>query len=191
MTPVEGGKKKADIGLDPDLIDLLTKLGEIEFEDVEIELEDLELSFQPGAVAAAPARSITLPRLKPATILEAPFTPPIDTYLAQIMEVKLGATKSEGGTRGKSIVIGGEKSPAYYTFENPTPHPPVISFDVFDSEIPLAKAVKMHVKDVLGDPAAWAKLSVDKFGAEMVTLHLVSIDPLNPTPTTPKEAAKA
>jgi len=48
----------------------------------------------------------------------------------------------------------------------------------------------MHVQDVLEDPAAWAKLSVDKFGADMITLHLVSIDPLNPTPSTPKEAAK-
>ena len=89
---------------------------------------------------------------------------------------------------GKSIVVGGERSPAFYTFENPIPHPPVISFDVFDSKVPLAKAVKTHVEDVLEDPAAWAKLSVDKFGADMITLHLISIDPLKPKPSTPKEA---
>jgi len=29
----------------------------------------------------------------------------------------------------------------------------------------------MHVKDVVGDPAAWAKLAVEKFGADMVTVH--------------------
>ncbi|MBE0511667.1 CO dehydrogenase/acetyl-CoA synthase subunit delta [Candidatus Bathyarchaeota archaeon] len=161
----------------------------MELEDVEIELGDLELWFQPGAVVAAPG-VLAPPKVKPTTILEAPFTLPIDTYPGQIAEVKLGATKGEGGTRGKSIIVGGEKSPAFYTFETPMPHPPVISFDVFDSKIPLAKAVKMHVKDVLEDPAAWAKLSVDKFGADMITLHLVSIDPLNPKPSTPKEAAK-
>jgi len=182
-------EKKAGITLDPELLNLLTNFEGIELEDVEIELGDLELWFQPGAVAAAP-RVLAPPKVKPTTILEAPFTPPIDTYPGQIAEVKLGATKGEGGTRGKSIFIGGERSPAFYTFENPTPHPPVISFDVFDSKIPLAKAVKMHVRDVLEDPAAWAKLSVDKFGADMITLHLVSIDPLNPTPSTPKEAAK-
>ncbi len=181
-------EKKAGITLDPELLNILTSFEEIELEDVEIELGDLELWFQPGAVAAPGV--LAPPKVKPTTILEAPFTPPIDTYLGQIAEVKLGATKGEGGTRGKSIVIGGERSPAFYTFENPMPHPPVISFDVFDSKIPLAKAVKMHVKDVLEDPAAWAKLSVDKFGADMITLHLVSIDPLNPTPSTPKEAAK-
>jgi len=47
----------------------------------------------------------------------------------------------------------------------------------------------MHVEEVLGDPAEWARLSVEKFGADMVNLHLVSIDPLiNDTP--PAVAAK-
>jgi len=47
----------------------------------------------------------------------------------------------------------------------------------------------MHIKDVMEDPVAWAKLAVDKFGADMITLHLVSIDPLLKD-TPPKEAAK-
>jgi acetyl-CoA decarbonylase/synthase complex subunit delta len=56
-------------------------------------------------------------------------------------------------------------------------------------EVPLSKAVKMHVKDVIGDPAAWAKLAVEKFGADMVTVHLISIDPLLKD-ATPKDAVK-
>jgi acetyl-CoA decarbonylase/synthase complex subunit delta len=56
-------------------------------------------------------------------------------------------------------------------------------------EVPLSKAVKMHVKDVVGDPAAWAKLAVEKFGADMVTMHLISVDPLLKD-ATPKDAAK-
>jgi acetyl-CoA decarbonylase/synthase complex subunit delta len=56
-------------------------------------------------------------------------------------------------------------------------------------EVPLSKAVKMHVKDVVGDPAAWAKLAVEKFGADMVTVHLISIDPLLKN-ATPKDAVK-
>jgi acetyl-CoA decarbonylase/synthase complex subunit delta len=56
-------------------------------------------------------------------------------------------------------------------------------------EIPLSKAVKMHVKEVIGDPAAWAKLAVEKFGADMVTIHLISIDPLLKN-ATPKDAVK-
>ncbi|MEM3464426.1 MAG: CO dehydrogenase/acetyl-CoA synthase subunit delta, partial [Candidatus Bathyarchaeia archaeon] len=117
------------------------------------------------------------------------FLPPIESYPGKVVEVKLGATKSEGGTRGKTIVIGGETAPAFYNFERVMPHPPVIAVDVFDMKVPLAKAVKMHVKDVLGDPAAWAKLAVEKFGADLLTIHLISIDPLVKD-ASPKEAVK-
>lgn len=69
------------------------------------------------------------------------------------------------------------------------PFRPVIAIDVFDMPIPLPGPVKEHYKDVLEDPAAWAKLCVEKFGADLVTIHLVSTDPaLRDTP--PKEAAK-
>jgi acetyl-CoA decarbonylase/synthase complex subunit delta len=126
---------------------------------------------------------------KPTELIATQFTPPVETYAGKIAEVRLGATRGEGGTRGRSIVIGGETSPAFYSFERPMLHPPVITLDVFDMEVPLSKAVKMHVKDVIGDPAAWAKLAVDKFGADMVTVHLISIDPLLKN-ATPKDAVK-
>jgi acetyl-CoA decarbonylase/synthase complex subunit delta len=176
---------------DPDFLDLLGKFSEIELEDVEIEVGDLEIWMQPGTtVAAMPKVVAPVPtKAKPTSILEAGFTPPIERYLGQIVEVKLGATRSEGGTRRKTVVIGGEKSPAFYRFENPMPHSPVISLDVFDMKVPLAKAVKMHFEEVLEDPVAWAKLAVDKFGADMITLHLISVDPLLKD-TPPKEAAK-
>jgi len=190
-------KKKDDnavgLGLAPDLLDLLAKFKEIELEDFELDAKDLELWFGSGGV---------LPRLipqakagallkagKPTSLLSTQFTPPIETYPGKITEVKLGATRSEGGTRGRSVIIGGETSPAYYSFERPMPHSPVVTLDVFDMEVPLSKAVKMHVKDVVGDPAAWAKLAVDKFGADMVTIHLISIDPLLKD-AKPKDACK-
>jgi len=174
------------------LLELLAKLQEVGLEDFEMEVGDLEIWLQPGAVAAptlAPPKVAPPVKAKPTQIIEAEFVPPVETYPGKVVEVKLGATRSEGGTRGKTVVIGGETTPAFYTFERPTPHPPVISLDVFDMEVPLAKAVKMHVKDVLGDPAAWAKLAVDKFGADMITIHLISIDPLVKD-ASPKEAVK-
>jgi acetyl-CoA decarbonylase/synthase complex subunit delta len=69
------------------------------------------------------------------------------------------------------------------------PHPPVVAVDIFDMKVPLAKAVKMHVKEVMEDPAAWAKLAVEKFGADMLTVHLISVDPLLKD-ASPKEAVK-
>jgi acetyl-CoA decarbonylase/synthase complex subunit delta len=187
-------KKEPEIGLklNSRLLELLAKLQEVELEDFEMNIGDLEIWIQPGAVSAPTIVSpkiAPLVKAKPAQLIEAEFVPPIETYQGKVVEVKLGATKAEGGTRGKSIIIGGETTPAFYTFERPTPHMPVVSVDVFDMKVPLAKAVKMHVKDVLEDPAAWAKLAVEKFGADLLTIHLISIDPLLKD-ATPKEAVK-
>lgn len=188
----EEEKKNALLKFGPELFEILSKLQEVELEDVDLDVGDLEIWLQPSAVTTAPKvvapTAVVSKKGKPTTIFEVDFFPPIETYSGKIVEVQLGATKSDGGTRGKSVIVGGERSPAYYLFENPTPHPPIITLDVFDTKIPLAKAVKMHVEEVVGDPVAWAKLAVDRFGAEMITLHLVSVDPLlNDTP--PKEAA--
>ena len=182
--------KKAVIKFGPKLLELLSKFGEIELEYVDIEVGDLEIVLRPAAVAAAPPKLVAPPpKVKPTKIPEVTFTPPIMEYPGQIVEVKLGATKGEGGTRGKSIVIGGEKSPAFYNFESPPPHPPVVACDVFDTKIPLPKPLKTHIEDVMEDPAEWAKRCVDKFGAEMITLQLTSINP-QMKDTSPKEAAK-
>jgi acetyl-CoA decarbonylase/synthase complex subunit delta len=189
-------KKKNDkdrgINFNPDLLDLLAKFQEIELEDFELEVGTLELWLQSGALPRHLMPQLKVaPAIKgkPEELMKAQFVPPVETYPGKIVEVKLGATKSEGGTRGRPIVIGGETSPAFYTFERPTLHPPVVTLDVFDMKIPLSKAVKMHVKEVIGDPAAWAKLAVEKFGADMVTIHLISIDPLLKD-ATPKDAVK-
>jgi acetyl-CoA decarbonylase/synthase complex subunit delta len=195
VKPLADKKKKTeDAGLNfsPDLLDLLAKFKEIELEDFAMEVSDLELWLESGALPAQilPKAKVA-PSLmaKPLELLPARFTPPIETYPGTITEVKLGGTKGEGGTRGKSVIIGGETAPAFYNFEKPTLHPPVVTLDVFDMEVPLSKAVKMHVKEVVGDPAAWAKLAVEKFGADMVTVHLISIDPLLKD-ATPKDAVK-
>jgi len=190
----EKDKEESALGLrlSPRLLELLAKLQEIELEDFEMNVGDLEIWLQPGAVAA-PAFAlpkVAVPtKVKPTAIIETEFTPPVETYPGKIVEVKLGATKAEGGSRGRTVVVGGETTPAFYTFERVTPNPPVVTLDVFDMEVPLAKAVKMHVKDVVGDPAAWAKLAVEKFGADLVTIHLISVDPLLKD-ASPKAAAK-
>lgn len=185
-------KKTEDSGLTlgKELLEALAKFQEIELEDFELIAPQLELIWEP-TIAGQVVPKLKIPSLtaKPTTLLQAAFVPPVETYPSKIVEVKLGGTKADGGSRGKSRVIGGETSPAFYTFERPTVHPPTITLDVFDMEVPLSKAVKMHVKDVVGDPAAWAKLAVEKFGADMVTIHLISIDPLLKD-ATPKDAVK-
>ena len=183
----KGGKLPISL----DLLEMLAKFQQIEFEDVELTFEELELRLSPGMIAAPPRIAPPVPaKMKPTSLLEVEFETPLEEYPGQIVEVKLGATRTEGGTRGRSIVVGGEKAPAFYSFMQPTPHKPVIALDVFDwAKIPLAKAVKMHYREFLGDTAEWARLCVEKFGAEMINLHFVSIDPLIED-TPPKEAVK-
>ena len=185
----ERANKKSDLKLPPEILDLLTGTDELELEDVDIEVDELEFIYQPGVMPAL-QRIVAATKGKPTSLLQAPFTLPIQKYPGQIAEVTLGATKSQGGSRRKTVIIGGEKSPAFYTFENPTPNMPVISLDVFDQKVPIPKAVKTNFNDAIQDPVSWAKFAVEKFGAQMITLHLVSIDPLNPKPSTPAEAAK-
>jgi len=179
--PHHENKDENPLKLNSELLELLAKFQEIELEDFEMEVGDMELSFEPG-VGGQFMPKLKLPQAikagKPTSLLQTPFLPPVETYPGKIAQVKLGATRAEGGTRGRVITIGGETTPAFYTFERPTVNPPIVTLDVFDMEVPLSKAVKMHFKEVLHDPAEWAKLAVNKYGADMVTIHLISIDPL-------------
>jgi len=58
------------------------------------------------------------------------------------------------------------------------PHRPVVAMEVWDMEPDEWPAAALsHFKDVLSDPAAWAKKCVDEFGAELIVLQLKSTDP--------------
>jgi len=190
-----GEEKKeglAKVKFSRDLIELLTRFTEIELEDVELNIGDLEISLQPSIpipVAAPPSKVPVQERVKPTQLLEAEFKVPVTEYLGQIVEVKIGATKGEGGTRGRTVIIGGERTPPYYLFEGQVPHKPIIAIDIFDVAPPLARAMKEPFKDVIDDPAGWARKAVEKYGAEMINLHLTSTDPLIKD-TSPEEAAR-
>ena len=183
------GEKK-DEGEDlltPRLMELLKKYNEIVLEDVEIELDELELVLQPGAVPVIKPIVKAVERVR--ELIKEEFKEPEMEWVGKVVEVKLGATRSEGGTRDRTFIIGGETLPAFYMFKGIMPHPPVIAMDVFDMRISLPRSIKMHFKDVMDDPAEWAKRCVEKYGAEMINLHMVSIDPyIKDTP--PSEAAK-
>lgn len=176
-----------------DLLKLFSEAEELELEDVEIEAEELAIEFLPTILQTmakvAPEAAVTLKRLIEFKIEK--FEPPLMKYPGSICEVQIGATKTEGGTRRKVIKIGGDTCPPFYRFESPPKNRPVVALDVFDQPIvPLAGPVKNAYKEVLDDPAEWARKAIEVYGADLVSLHLVSTDPtLKDTPV--KEAAKA
>ncbi|NIM46256.1 MAG: CO dehydrogenase/acetyl-CoA synthase subunit delta, partial [Nitrososphaeria archaeon] len=111
------------------LLETLKNIEELELEDVEIELGNLEFWLQPSTPTLRPP---ALRKPRPEKLVEEVFTPPSTEYPGSVVEVKIGATKTEGGTRSRSLKIGGEKAPPFYMFEEPPPNLPVISIDVFD-----------------------------------------------------------
>ena len=193
----EEKKEKTTSAKLDELMELLGLTGtkEIELEDVELTIG--ELILQPSVLSSTALKAVTPPtpsvlappKVKPTKILEAPFTPFVQEYPGKIREVTLGATKSEGGSRGKAIAIGGASTPALYIFEKTPPHTPVIAVDTFDMKVTLPKAIRVHVEEVWEDTAAWAKMAVDKWGVDLVTVHLLSTDPLIKD-TPPAEAVK-
>ena len=159
------------------MLDSLAKYQEIELEDVEITFDELEIRIKPSMVPIQGMPPTITQKI--AEYLESKYSVPLENYSGKVVEVTVGGTKSQGGSRSSSITIGGETAPAFYNFQSKTPHKPIIALDVFDyAKVPLSKAVKMHYREVLEDTAEWARLCVEKFDAEMINLHMTSIDPL-------------
>lgn len=207
--------KKITLG---DLASILENYEIVELEDVKIKGDvEVELS-QSGAIppsviqvlqsmlnvvdkqieATLTTRRSLIQALQPVQCVEEPKVAVLEdakfevakaAWTGKIEEVTIGATSADGGTRESTVTIGGEKSLPFYNFDSQMPHPPVISVDCFDMPIPLAKAVRGFYDDVMEDPGEWAKKNVREFGADMVTIHLISTDPMIKD-TSAKDAAK-
>lgn len=97
---------------------------------------------------------------------------PKEKWNGAVREIVLGATAEQGGTRAKTVVIGGEKTLPFLHFENPIPHIPVIAIEVQDR--PPSDWSEVLVKawgDAVADPATWAKAAEAK-GADIILLKL-------------------
>ena len=93
------------------------------------------------------------------------------------------------GKGDKAVTIGGENCYPFYAFEGEMPHKPVIAMEIWDTEPEdWPEAILTYYKDVVSDPAAWAKKCVDEFGAELIALQLKSTDPHGQN-TSPADAA--
>lgn len=176
--------------LAPQLLELLKGVQQVELENFAMDIGNLELFIPMGRTTDA-LDTVSNPNkpVKPTELIPDHCVPHITEYPGKIREVTLGATKSNGGTRGRTVTIGGSTAPAFTDFSHPLVHPPAIALDVFDMPVNLPKVLKEHVQEVMGDPAEWARMNVKKFGADIVTIHLMSTDPLINN-TSPAQAAK-
>jgi acetyl-CoA decarbonylase/synthase complex subunit delta len=113
---------------------------------------------------------------------------PKEKWTGSIREVTLGATAADGGTRSRTVTVGGQTTLPFLHFEGATPNPPVIAIEIQDSfPADWSPALLESWGDVVHDPAAWAK-KAEEMGADVLMLKLRGTD-ADGKPTTPEQAA--
>ncbi len=93
-------------------------------------------------------------------------------WSGKVLEVKLGASSAEGGTRSRPLVLGGETTLPYLYTEGQIPNRPAVAIEIADSKPTDWSPLLMDVwGDVMDDPAKWAAAAEAK-GADALLLRL-------------------
>jgi acetyl-CoA decarbonylase/synthase complex subunit delta len=114
---------------------------------------------------------------------------PKERWTGSIREVTLGAMTDQGGTRSKTVTVGGQTTLPFLHFEGQAPNPPIIGIEIQDAYPADWSRVLLEAwGDVLNDPAAWAQ-KAEELGAEVIVLKLRGTDS-DGNPTTGAQAAE-
>ena len=105
-----------------------------------------------------------------------------ESYAGAIKAISIGKGK-------KAVTVGGETCYPLYQFEGEMPQKPKVAMEIWDTAPDEWPAAALEpFKDVVSDPAAWAKKCVAEYGAEIIVLQLKSIDP-NGADASPADAS--
>jgi acetyl-CoA decarbonylase/synthase complex subunit delta len=106
------------------------------------------------------------------------FEIPKEKSPGKIVEVTIGATPDQGGTRSKTVTIGGSSALPFYFFEGEHPHRPAVAMEVFD-KVPdkFPRSLRSWYIDVIDKPAEMAKKCVEQYGAELISVRLEGTHP--------------
>ena len=106
------------------------------------------------------------------------FEIPKETSAGKIVEVTIGATSEDGGTRSHTVTIGGGTSLPFHFFEGQHPNRPLVAMEVFD-RVPARypDSLRECYGDLLGHPAEMARRCVDGHGAELISVRLEGTHP--------------
>jgi acetyl-CoA decarbonylase/synthase complex subunit delta len=95
---------------------------------------------------------------------------PKEKWSGKVREITLGATAADGGTRARTVTVGGETTLPFLHFEGEIPHPPVIAIEVQDRKPADWSPVLLDVwGEVTEDVATWTK-AAEEAGADLVLL---------------------
>ena len=89
-----------------------------------------------------------------------------------ISTVTIGALKEDGGTRGKTVTVGGQTALPHLTFDGELPHRPVIAGYVADVVPGWPDFVKTAIGSEMNSPIEWAQKTVEVFGVDLVNVKM-------------------
>jgi acetyl-CoA decarbonylase/synthase complex subunit delta len=114
---------------------------------------------------------------------------PTEKWAAKVREVTIGATADQGGTRSRTITVGGEGTLPFLPHEGDFPHVPVLAVDVRERKPEdWSPLLYQAWGEAMDDPAAWAK-AAEAAGADMIYLTL-SLTTEDGQPNTGENARK-
>jgi acetyl-CoA decarbonylase/synthase complex subunit delta len=100
-----------------------------------------------------------------------------EKWTAAINTVSIGATKAEGGTRARTVTVGGQTTLPFLTFEGEIPNKPVIAGFVSDVVPDWPEMLVSAVGKEVNSPVEWAQKCVEKYKVDLISLKMIGADP--------------
>jgi acetyl-CoA decarbonylase/synthase complex subunit delta len=100
-----------------------------------------------------------------------------ERYSGKVNAVTIGATEQEGGTRSRTVTIGGESGLPMLDFEAEYPNPPAFALELTNAGVDdWHEEARKHVADLADDLGKWAA-QCEEWGADLLYLHLAAAHP--------------
>ncbi len=113
-----------------------------------------------------------------------------EKWMGSVRQVTLGATAAEGGTRTKTVTIGGQTAMPFLDFEGAMPNAPLVAIEIQDRRPEDWSPLLMDAwGEAMNDTSEWAK-AAEKAGSDVIMLQL-SLTNADGNPNTPQNAVAA
>lgn len=101
-----------------------------------------------------------------------PVEIPKDSWPGEVKTVTIGATADQGGSRSKTVTVGGEKALPFLNFDAPMPYKPLIALEI-NSRKPddWSELLLEEWGEAMDGPGKWAK-AAEAAGADLLQMTI-------------------